>query len=108
HICTLAGHSDSVISVCVSQSFSIAVSGSKDCTWNIWDLNRHQYIRSVREGSPVTVIAISPTIGDIAIFAKNTLSLYTINGQLISKREMQHKVTCMKFTNLVEGLYNNC
>lgn len=43
----LRAHEDSVICVTACRAWSVAVSGSKDGTAIIWDLNRAVYVRSI-------------------------------------------------------------
>jgi WD40 repeat protein len=56
-------HSDEVISITASQSWSIIVSGSKDGSAAIWDLNKGVYIRSILHGneadSSVHLVAVN-------------------------------------------------
>jgi len=59
-------HTDEVVSVTASRSWSLVVSGSKDGTAALWDLNRGMYVRSIRHGdgdggeaSSVNLVAIN-------------------------------------------------
>jgi WD40 repeat protein len=58
-------HTDEVITVAASRAWSMVVSGSKDGSAAIWDLNRGVYVRSIwhgREGaasSKVHLVAIN-------------------------------------------------
>lgn len=55
----LAAHDAPVSSVCVSDDFSLVVSGSLDHTVVLWDLNRLRFIRSVSTPGPVQHLAVS-------------------------------------------------
>ncbi|KAJ5077713.1 beach domain-containing protein [Anaeramoeba ignava] len=89
----LFGHTDTVLSLDVSLDFRIFVSGSKDCSAIIWDLDSLNCAFSLDDhvGS-VTHVAISPQNGDIVCFAsdsicqRNQLSLWSINGHLIARK----------------------
>ena len=43
-------HRDTIICVAASRSWSVIVSGSKDGTAVLWDLNRAVYMRSISHG----------------------------------------------------------
>jgi len=121
----LCGHSDAVLSVAVSQEFSIIVTGSADCTCIEWDLNRLSYVRSLtKHSSPVTTVAISSTTGDILSVDRNIvggsgnngggagngsrLHLWNINGEvLVEPVTSPDKVTCAIFTSGMEGVVQN-
>ncbi|XP_036336992.1 lysosomal-trafficking regulator [Rhagoletis pomonella] len=66
----LLRHTDEVTSIRLSVEFKIAVSAGRDGIAVIWDLNNWNYIRTIDRPaeihqSPITVITISPTLGDI-------------------------------------------
>ncbi|KAF0979606.1 hypothetical protein FDP41_001274 [Naegleria fowleri] len=113
HAATLSGHSDSVLCVCISTEFSMIVSGSRDCCLMIWDLNRFRFVKAIKHDGKVSVIAVSPTTGDIASFCQNSVNgqnhlyLWTVNGDLISYSNIRAKITCMKFTWMDEGINQN-
>jgi WD40 repeat protein len=57
-------HTDDVISVTASRAWSVVLSGSKDGSAALWDLNRGIYIRSIWHGdagelSAVGLVAIN-------------------------------------------------
>lgn len=62
---TLLGHTSAILKIHLSRSFSIAVSASQDNTAIIWDLNSMSYVRSIHLASPVTLVSVSETTGDI-------------------------------------------
>lgn len=63
---TLLGHTSAILKIHLSRSFSIAVSASQDQTAIIWDLNSLSYVRTIQLGSPVSLVSVSETLGDIA------------------------------------------
>ncbi|KAG8936117.1 hypothetical protein FRC02_004435 [Tulasnella sp. 418] len=79
----MRGHAASVCCIAVSQAWSLIVSGSQDGTGALWDLNRAQYIRSIRHPTSLTVCAIQDSNGYIATVSKTILQIHTLNGQLI-------------------------
>ena len=57
-------HTDEVVCVAASRAWSLVVSGSKDGSAAIWDLNRGMYVRSIWHGeggesSTVNLVAIN-------------------------------------------------
>ncbi|KAF8652783.1 hypothetical protein AX16_004175 [Volvariella volvacea WC 439] len=79
-------HTDEVTCIATSRTWSIIVSGSKDGSAAIWDLNRGVYVRSIWHGTPeqpdpVTLVAINESTGYIATCSKLTLRLHTINAR---------------------------
>ncbi|KAJ7075426.1 beach-domain-containing protein [Mycena belliarum] len=79
-------HTDDVISVTASRPWSVVLSGSKDGSAALWDLNRGIYIRSIWHGdtgelSAVRLVAINESTGYIATCSRVKLCLHTINGR---------------------------
>lgn len=55
----LDGHRDAVTCIKTSSSWSVVISGSKDHTCIIWDLNRLQFVRSLRDHhGPIVAVDI--------------------------------------------------
>eukprot|EP01114_Cavostelium_apophysatum_P014246 TRINITY_DN3646_c0_g1_i2.p1 TRINITY_DN3646_c0_g1~~TRINITY_DN3646_c0_g1_i2.p1 ORF type:complete len:2996 (+),score=922.89 TRINITY_DN3646_c0_g1_i2:247-9234(+) len=108
----LYGHSAAITCVCLSLEWSIIVSGSKDSTCIVWDLNRLSYVRSLfdHEGT-VTCAAISPNTGNIVTVATtkkgSTIRLWSVNGDLLASNPLPDKVQCVKFTKGTEGVVRN-
>lgn len=92
-IMNLYGHVEPVTCLASSQSYSLIVSGSRDRTAIIWDLNRLTFVRQLGGGpkdklvhnAPISAIAINDSTGDIATCASSWLYLWTINGELLAK-----------------------
>lgn len=110
--CCLYGHTDVLLNICVSEEWSIIVSGSADKTCIIWDSNRYSYVRSLtgHEGG-VNAVSVSKGNGDIVTSCddKNgsVLRLWSLNGTLIRKVNVPEKILCLEFTNGCEGLARN-
>ncbi|KAJ7639738.1 beach-domain-containing protein [Mycena polygramma] len=79
-------HTDDVVSVTASRAWSVVLSGSKDGSAALWDLNRGIYIRSIwhgedKEVSAVHLVAVNESTGYIATCSRAMLCLHTINGR---------------------------
>ncbi|TMW51472.1 hypothetical protein DOY81_003443 [Sarcophaga bullata] len=66
----LIRHTDEITCIALSVEFKIAVTAGKDGIAVIWDLNNWSYVRTVERPaeihhSPITLVCISPTLGDI-------------------------------------------
>lgn len=91
-IMNLYGHVEPVTCLASSQSYSLIVSGSRDKTAIIWDLNRLTFVRQLGAGpsdklihhGPISAIAINDSTGDIATCASSWLYLWSINGELLA------------------------
>lgn len=89
----LYGHVEPITCLASSQAYSMIVSGSRDRTAVIWDLNRFTFVRQLGGGSsqnlvhsgPISAIAINELTGDIATCASSGLYLWSINGELLAK-----------------------
>ncbi|XP_054166813.1 WD repeat and FYVE domain-containing protein 3-like [Oppia nitens] len=86
----LYGHTEPITCLSSSAAYGIIVSGSRDKTCIIWDLNRLIFVRQLGGGTnsvhsaPIAAIAINDLTGDIATCASNWLYLWSINGDLIA------------------------
>ncbi|TFK36229.1 hypothetical protein BDQ12DRAFT_737089 [Crucibulum laeve] len=86
-------HTDEVVSVTASKVWSLVVSGSKDGSVALWDLNRGIYVRSIWHGeggesSTVNLVAINESTGYIATCSRSKLSLHTINARPIATLDL--------------------
>ncbi|KAH8349622.1 hypothetical protein KR084_002785 [Drosophila pseudotakahashii] len=66
----LVRHTDEITCITLSVEFKIAVTAGRDGIAVIWDLNDWSYVRTIARPaeihqSPITHVAISPTLGDI-------------------------------------------
>lgn len=86
---TLFGHRTPVSVIAVSRSFSAILSASTDGQIYLWDLNRLEFVRDLpRSTVPVTCARINDVTGEIVVCRGATISLYTLNGELV----LQHDV----------------
>ncbi|KAF8962103.1 beach-domain-containing protein [Flammula alnicola] len=86
-------HTDEVVCVAASRAWSLVVSGSKDGSAALWDLNRGVYVRSIWHGdggesSAVNLVAINESTGYIATCSRLKLCLHTINGRPIATLDL--------------------
>ncbi|XP_076299620.1 lysosomal-trafficking regulator-like [Lasioglossum baleicum] len=67
--CVLLAHRSRITTVSLSRAFSISVTGDASGLIVIWDLNSLTYVRSIscEENYPISLLAISETLGDIAV-----------------------------------------
>lgn len=81
----LYAHTDAVTCLAVSRSYHMLVSGSRDHTCVIWDLNRCRFVRQLgKHAGEVACICINEINGDIATVASTFLYLWSINGELLA------------------------
>lgn len=87
----LYGHTEAVTCLASSAAYGIVVSGSRDKTCIIWDLNKFNFIRQLGGGpelvhkSPIAAAAINDLTGDIATCCSTMLYLWSINGELVAQ-----------------------
>nr|VWO93939.1 G protein beta subunit Gib2 [Ganoderma boninense] len=83
----MRGHTAKVTCITASRSWSLIVSGSKDGSAALWDLNRGAYTRSIWHGigpsSEVHLVAINESTGYIATCSRDRLWIHTINARPI-------------------------
>ncbi|RWS31727.1 WD repeat and FYVE domain-containing protein 3-like protein, partial [Leptotrombidium deliense] len=88
----LYGHTEAITCLTSSAVYGIIVSGSRDKTCIVWDLNRLLFVRQLGGGSesnlahpaPISAVAINDLSGDIATCASTWLFVWSINGDLIA------------------------
>ena len=106
----LYGHYEPVTCLAASSAYSIAISGSKDRTCIIWDLQSLAFVRQLR-GLPVTVsaVAINDLTGDLATAAGTLLYYWDINGHLLAKLDIaggkampSEQILCLGFSQVNE------
>lgn len=99
----MRAHTDEVVSVAASRSWSLVVSGSKDSSAVLWDLNRGVYGRSIWHGergdeTAVNLVAINESTGYVATCSRLKLCLHTINARLIATLDL---TTTPSFSSVV-------
>jgi WD40 repeat protein len=125
----LRGHDGPINCMMACKPFGIVVTGSADRTCIIWDTNRLSYVNTLgsHEG-PVSVVATSPTLGDIASVctalssrpSKTSttanrsseeqlfyLRVWTINGHLVRRVSSKVQIKCLQYSSAPEGVYVN-
>ncbi|ETO35574.1 WDFY family member 4 [Reticulomyxa filosa] len=101
----LYGHSDQITCMAHSKDYRILVSGSKDHTVIIWDLNSMQFMHRL-EGHvrSISCVAIHNVTGDVFVAAGQVISAWTVNGELlayvVTGQTIYHSVSSMSVTNL--------
>jgi WD40 repeat protein len=91
-------HTDEVVCITASRTWSLIVSGSKDGSAALWDLNRGVYVRSIWHAEPegverdemtaVNLVAINESTGYIATCSRLKLCLHTINARAIATLDL--------------------
>lgn len=106
----LYGHYEPVTCLAASSAYSIAISGSKDRTCIVWDLQSLAFVRQLR-GHPVTVsaVGINDLTGDVATAAGTVLLYWDINGHLLAKLDIAEgqampsdQILCVGFSQVNE------
>src|SRR5258708_4689842 len=115
----MRGHGSAVLCIDASRPWSLIVSGSEDGTAIFWDLNRAQYVRTIRHDRPVhscaiNGITVSPSVinneqariqtgcyfqGDVVTCSIDRLSIHTINGGHITTLRLgvHERITSLAF-----------
>ncbi|XP_029305197.1 LOW QUALITY PROTEIN: WD repeat- and FYVE domain-containing protein 4 [Cottoperca gobio] len=103
----LYGHTDSVTCLAVSQVHSMIVSGSRDLTCILWDMEELNYVTQLAgHTSTISALAINELTGEIASCAGPLLYLWTMKGQLLTRTDTscgpRPDVLCVSFTQRYE------
>ncbi|XP_010779437.1 WD repeat and FYVE domain-containing protein 3-like [Notothenia coriiceps] len=81
----LLGHTDAVTCLTASSAYHIVVSGSRDRTCIIWDLNKLSFVTQLRgHRAPVSALCINELTGDIVSCAGTHIHVWSINGSPIA------------------------
>uniref|UniRef100_A0A672NXI4 WD repeat and FYVE domain containing 3 n=1 Tax=Sinocyclocheilus grahami TaxID=75366 RepID=A0A672NXI4_SINGR len=81
----LLGHTDAVTCLTASSAYHIIVSGSRDRTCIIWDLNKLSFVTQLRgHRAPVSALCINELTGDIVSCAGTYIHVWSINGSPIA------------------------
>ncbi|KAL4258196.1 Beach-domain-containing protein [Pleurotus pulmonarius] len=87
-------HTEEVICVTASRPWSAVLSGSKDGSAVLWDLNRGMYVRTIWHGhseeDSVHLVAINESTGYVATCSRLKLCLHTINGRPMATLDLTH------------------
>uniref|UniRef100_A0A3Q1EAZ6 FYVE zinc finger domain-containing protein n=1 Tax=Acanthochromis polyacanthus TaxID=80966 RepID=A0A3Q1EAZ6_9TELE len=81
----LLGHTDAVTCLTASSAYHIVVSGSRDRTCIIWDLNKLLFVTQLRgHRAPVSALCINELTGDVVSCAGTYIHVWSINGSPIA------------------------
>uniref|UniRef100_UPI0037E89D37 WD repeat- and FYVE domain-containing protein 4 isoform X2 n=1 Tax=Semicossyphus pulcher TaxID=241346 RepID=UPI0037E89D37 len=99
----LYGHTDSVTCLAVSEVHSMIVSGCRDLTCILWDMEELSYITQLTgHTSSISALAVNDLTGEIASCAGHVLYLWTMKGQLLTCTDTscgpRPDVLCVSFT----------
>ncbi|XP_071033257.1 lysosomal-trafficking regulator, partial [Parasteatoda tepidariorum] len=108
----LKGHTDTITSICICKPFSVFVSGSKDKSVIVWDLNKLCYVRTLtKHEESIDLVCVSDTLGDVASISNEDdqghLKVCTINGESIGCVNIPDVVTAMCYSTAPEGISVN-
>nr|XP_020843923.1 WD repeat and FYVE domain-containing protein 3 [Phascolarctos cinereus] len=102
----LLGHTDTVTCSTASLAYHIIVSGSRDRTCIIWDLNKLSFLTQLRgHRAPVSALCINELTGDIVSCAGTYIHVWSINGNPVvsvntfTGRSQQIMCCCMSEMN---------
>ncbi|KAF1988710.1 beach-domain-containing protein [Aulographum hederae CBS 113979] len=91
----LFGHKSPVVTIAASKAFSTFLSADTSGRVLLWDLNRREFVREIKDdskrrrvGGRVQCARISNVSGNIALARGRTLALYTINGSLLLEKDV--------------------
>ncbi|XP_017268395.1 WD repeat- and FYVE domain-containing protein 4 isoform X2 [Kryptolebias marmoratus] len=99
----LYGHTDTVTCLAVSEVHSLIVSGSRDLTCILWDLDELSYVTQLAgHTTSISALAINELTGEIASCAGPLLYLWTMKGQLLTCTDTscgsEADILCVSFT----------
>ncbi|ESN92294.1 hypothetical protein HELRODRAFT_194322 [Helobdella robusta] len=108
----LFGHTEAVTCLTVSSAYNIIISGSRDRTCIVWDLNKLCFVRQLRgHAAPVAAIYINDITGDIATCSGTYLHMWTVNGQELANintaTSRNQQILCVTMSQMKEWDANN-
>lgn len=109
----LFGHTSPVTVMLLNREFRVSVTCDESGVCFLWDLNALSYVRTLcKHEKPVTLVCVSPTLGDIATVShldvnRSRLMVCTINGRLIASLETGRLVTSICYSSCPEGVSVN-
>ncbi|AOA63527.1 Protein with similarity to Chediak-Higashi syndrome and Beige proteins [Komagataella phaffii CBS 7435] len=103
----LRGHESAIKDLKVSQIFNTLISLDEEGNCFMWDLLKFEYMRSICEELPVSLIDIDNHAGFVGCLSGNELLLYTINGESISSSLIgSGNVGSISFARRNDDLFN--
>jgi WD40 repeat protein len=110
----LYGHSERITCLEICPQFGVAVSGSADCTANLWDVKTLAFVRSWRFDGEVSCCAVSKTSGDVVVVSSipddhsaSDLTARTINGLPVGRQRCEPPITSVCYSSCPEGVSVN-
>ena len=116
------GHQSPITSISINKNYSIALSTDLNGLSIVWDMNKLQYLRTIKDEDPkccLKLSTISDTLGDLAIVGYtysgdqvvySKLMVYTINGSFIgditTERDDSY-ITSVCYSTATEGISIN-
>ncbi|KAF2673022.1 beige/BEACH domain-containing protein [Microthyrium microscopicum] len=93
---SLFGHRFPITLLVASKSLSTLLSADTSGRTLLWDLNRNEFVRELHPASPaphlpaheIRAARISAATGDIALASHRSLTLYSLNGNLLLSRDV--------------------
>nr|XP_032805834.1 WD repeat and FYVE domain-containing protein 3-like isoform X3 [Petromyzon marinus] len=96
----LYGHTDAVTCVAFSSAYHVLVSGSRDRTCIVWDLNKLCFVTQLRGHSgPIAAACVNELTGDIVSCSGTSLFVWSVNGEPLASASSasgpgQHVLCC--------------
>ncbi len=104
----LFGHQDTVTCMAVSNSYHMLVTGSRDQSCIIWDINKWTFVRQLpNHYGAVSCVCINELTGDIVTASSTFVYLWNINGELLASvnaipTSRTHLVLCVYMSQVNE------
>lgn len=109
-ITSLRCHLSQVTSVSFfGKDWTMVAAGHDDGYVSLFSTNPVRFLRALEPplDSPVTLLRASVSSGDLLVVQSHTVSLWSINGELVSSVRMETSVIDAVFTNYEEGTHVN-
>jgi WD40 repeat protein len=98
YVTSLCGHHSSICALAMTKTYSLIVSGARDSTLLVWDLNRLTCIRRLDcfEGQRIVTVAFDESNGDLIVASLHGIHVFDVN--------MRHVVTHRLPMRLSDGI----
>lgn len=81
----LCAHMARIVCLCISQPYTLIVSGSEDCTVILWDLSSLTFVKQLPEfPAPLSAIHVNDLTGEIVTAAGVLLAVWSVNGDCLA------------------------
>ncbi len=107
---SLCGHRDAVLCLAINDPWSIILSGSRDATVIVWDLNRLTFIRQLTGcfAGPVTAVDVSSVTGHIVAISGCDVHLFDLNGRPMGTARGSVQISCAAIVGIPEWKEEEC